>query len=124
MFRCLIWGTGKCFTNNISVIKMHEKLGNIKVIAVTSNAQFLANYGNYPFVKKEFIKTADYDIVIIMVSDKKMMSEIRTEIRDIGFEDSQIIPYHVIGKMGFDFNIYLGLTRHTPSIFAPNCWGG
>ncbi len=123
MYRCLIWGTGKCLTDNFSTIRIHEELGNIKVTAVTSNADFLS-YGNYPFVKKEFIRTEDYEIIIIMVYDKRVVNKIKGEILNKGFEEYQIIPYHVIGKLGFTFDGYQSLARRTPSIFAPNCWGG
>lgn len=124
MYRCLIWGTGKCLTDNFSTIRLHEELGNIKVTAVTSNVEFLLNYGNIPFVNKECIRTDDYEIIIIMVYDKKLGNEIKTEILNIGFEEYQIIPYHVIGKLGFKFNTYQNLVKRTPSIFAPSCWGG
>lgn len=121
--KCLIWGTGIYFRNNIRLIKYYEQLEEIKIIGVTSNDSFYDNILNYPFIKKSDIPTIDFDILIIM-AEKKVFLDIKKEAIAMGINEYNIIPINVISLPGFTFDKYISIKKSIPTIFSPNCWGG
>ncbi len=122
--RCLLWGTGKDLVSNLYLIKYFEMLNKIIVYAVTSNDQLYDYVAGYQFVKKENINSKDFDVVLIMTSNIPFIKEIQQEAISIGVSESDIIIWRVLTVPGFDFSKYRKLKLNTPTIFAPNCWGG
>ena len=58
------------------------------------------------------------------MADNPTCNTICKEIHEMGYEDKRIIPYRVMGLVGFGFEKYLKLREFPPTIFSPNCWGG
>jgi len=50
--------------------------------------------------------------------------EIKNEAISKGINEEKIVPIYVMALPGFDFDKYICIKKHTPTIFAPNCWGG
>ena len=127
MYKCLIWGSGRVFHNNILAIKYFECIGEICVEGVTSNDLFYKDVAGYRFILKSDLKSENgiygFDKVIVM-ADGNAYVDICMEIADLGFADKDIVPYKVMNLVGFDFIKYAALREHVPSIIAPNCWGG
>ncbi len=127
MLKCLVYGSGLIFHKNLPLLKYYELTGDIVVENVTSNDGIYNEIVGYSFVLKEELKTnnlvCQYDRIIIM-ADNPAYNCICKEIRELGYEDKRIIPYKVMGFVGFNFEKYMRLREHTPTIFAPNCWGG
>lgn len=120
MYRCLVWGTGKIFYNNVNLLKAFELLGKISVGAITGN-RWKNDIAGYTFISQEELSIIDYDIVIIM-SDKK--HEIEMEAINLGFNVNQIVTYQMLHIPNVDISKYMELKKSNPTIFAMNCWGG
>jgi len=123
MKRCLIWGTGIVFKNNIRLIQYYEKIKKIKVIGVTSNESYYDSILCYSFIEKCNIDIKSFDILIIMAKGKTLL-KIRKEAIEIGIDEEKIIPVYVMALPGFEFDKYSCIKKNVPTIFAPNCWGG
>ena len=123
MYSCLIWGTGLVFHKNIPLLRFYELNNDIEIKAITSRDTFYKSVAGYTFIKKEKIISSDFDRVIIM-AEGKVYKAIYDEAIAKGFRDCDIVPCSVMGIVGFDFAKYKLLRKNTPTIFAPNCWGG
>ncbi len=123
-YRCLLWGNGNAFLEYYNLIKNLELTGQICVCGITSNDLMYSEMGGYPVLDKESIRNDDYDIVIIMAKSKTIVNDINIEALSKGIDETKIVPCHTLSLIGFDFNKYMMLKQNTPTIFAPNCWGG
>lgn len=123
MRRCLIWGTGTSFRENIRLVQYYEQNEQIKIVGITSNESFYMNILGYPFVEKCNVDIKEFDIVIVM-SNYNNFKEIKTEVMLKGVPEEGIIPIFAITMPGFDFDKYISIKKDIPTIFAPNCWGG
>ena len=125
MYKCLIWGTSIVFQKSISMLELFQNEGILSVEAVTSNDGFYSSILDYRYINKKELSAhvEQFDRVIVM-ADGEALREISIEAVQMGFSDGDIVPYKVMGMIGFNFDIYKDLRIHTPSIIAPNCWGG
>ncbi|OLA61845.1 MAG: hypothetical protein BHW48_03045 [Roseburia sp. CAG:10041_57] len=123
VYRGLIWGTGKTFSDNINCINYYEHLGEIQIVGVTSKNNLLGNIMGYSFVEKENIKETAFDIIIVM-ADKCVFQEIRGEAMRIGIPDSVVISYKIFRLPKINIKKYLEIKKNPPTIFVNNCWGG
>lgn len=121
--RCLIWGTGICFKNNIRLIQYYEQCGQIKIIGITSDESFYTSIFGYSFMNKCEIDPNEFDVLIV-ASGRKNFGNIKNEAMLKGISEEKIVPVHVMALPGFDFNKYSCIKKNPPTIFAPNCWGG
>lgn len=124
MLRCLLWGTGYGFWNDINFIKAYEKSGAIQIYGVTSSDYYYSSIAGYKYVFKKDLEINDIDIVIIMASLTSNIREITKEAMELGIDDIKIIPCSVLHIWGFDFDKYTTLRKNVPTIFSVNCWGG
>lgn len=127
MHSCLVWGSGLIFHKNIPLLKYFEQSGKIIVSGITSKDSLFETIAGYKYIPKlelcENNRLSQYDKIIVM-ADGNAYKEICSEIIDLGFPDKNIVPYKVMGLVGFDFEKYEKLRENTPTIIAPNCWGG
>lgn len=121
--KCLVWGTGIIYSQNINILKYYELLGNIKIVGVTSNNMLFAEVLGYPSIYKENIKDVFFDVVIVM-GEGKVFREIVDDAMEIGIDKWKMISYKVFQLPGFNLVKYLILKKNPPTIFANNCWGG
>ena len=123
MTRCLLWGTGKTFNDNIALIKYYEDKGQYTIEGITSDDAIYGDIYGYKFFRKNELKKECFDIVVVLAKEDKYI-DISKEIKRKGFNDNVIIPYYVMGMVGFNVDTYIRIKSNTPSIFASNCWGG
>lgn len=123
MYRCLIWGMGNTFLNNINIIKYYESCAQIKVAGVTANDLLYSSIFGYDCVHCKCLDYTKYDIVIVAVSEKKYL-QVYKSIKERGFSQDVIIPIKVLKIYNFNFTDYLKIKKAHISIFANNCWGG
>lgn len=123
MKRCLIWGTGTYFNDNIHLLQYYEQCGQIKIIGVTSNESFYNSILGYSFIEKCNIDVNEFDVVIVM-SHRKNFSAIKRNAILRGIDAEKIVPIYVMSLPKFDFDKYMSILKNTPTIFTPNCWGG
>ena len=121
--KCLIWGTGIIYSQNINNIKYYELLGSIQVVGVTSNTTAFGEILGYPYICKRNIKELIFDIVVIMGSGTTF-SEIEKEARGLGIDKWKIVSYKVFQLTNLDLKKYMEIRKNPPTIFANNCWGG
>lgn len=121
--RCIIWGTGVIYSQNINCIKYHEILGNIQVIGVTSQMDMFTEILGYPYVCKENIPDVSFDLIIVM-AEKTVFQEIKREAIELGISEEKIISYRILALPQIDLQKYIEIKRNPPTIFANNCWGG
>ncbi len=120
MKKCLLWGTGKVYVDNIKTIEKYESMNAIEVIAVTSNEYDERDYG-YKYIHKSGIDVNDYDFVIVM---SKKYIEIEHEAVEMGFSVEQIVPFTALNKSIIELDDYRIIKKKKPTIFSMNCWGG
>lgn len=123
MKRCLLWGTGIAFKNNIQLIQYYEQSGKIEVVGITSNDSFYDSILGYSFIDKSKISEIEFDVLIIM-TERYVFPEIRKEAISKGVSEEKIVPLFVMTLPGFDFDKYACIKRNPPTIFTSNCWGG
>jgi len=59
-----------------------------------------------------------------MAMKRDKIEEIHLEAVALGMKEFNIIPCQVMSVTGFDFEKYIEIKKNSPTIFAPNCWGG
>ncbi len=125
MYKCLVWGTGIKFQMNIPLLKFFEMSGLICVCGITSNENIYESIVGYKFIDKKMLvnHVSSFDRIVVMADGDVLKAIVREAIK-IGFQDEIIIPYKVMGLIGFDFELYKELRKNTPTIFSCNCWGG
>lgn len=123
MKRCLIWGMGVEFANNLHMIQYYELTREIEVVGITSNQRYYASILDYQFVPKEKIESVKFDFLVIATSNA-ILDSVLQEAVELGIEENRIVPISVMKLPRFNFDKYQKLKSHTPTIFAPNCWAG
>ena len=122
MYNILIWEIGREYNDHFNCIRLLELKEQISIVGVTSNDKDITtSIDNYPFVKKEDVKSLDFDYCIVAT---KNMSLIINEAENLGIEKSKLIPIRVLSIPNIDFNEYIKLKNSHLTIFSPNCWGG
>ncbi len=129
MQNILIWGTGRLYEENLTLIKYFEAAGQFYVAGlvprsgVYSPRDFLAKDG-FPILKEEALADPAYDWVLVCSS--KPMNVIKKEARALriaGIEE-KLIPIRILSVPHFNFERYTTLVKSKLSIFANNAWGG
>lgn len=123
MLKCVIWGTGDLFQKNIGCIKLHEALGAIQVVGVTSKDCSFSQILGYEVVSKEELCAVTFDLIIVM-TDRKNYAAIVEEAERLGFSKDKMVHGDVFWRTDFDILKYMELKKNPPSILANNCWGG
>ncbi len=123
MKKCLIWGTGGVFHDNITAIQFHEAKGTIRVEGVTSKNGIYENYYGYPYLDGNVIKSSDYDIVFV-AAENDVYGEIVSEALSLGWQRNQILRVEILHHYEIDLERYQSIVENPPTIFANNCWGG
>lgn len=118
MYKCLLWGVGKVFNQNINMMKYHVLTNDIDIIGVTASGIPMNTYG-IAYYAIEDINTLQFDIVVIM-SDNKFL-EIKDVAISCGIDDNDILSYKAFTLPNFNIQKYLNIKRNTPTIFANNC---
>lgn len=121
MFRCLVWGSGKVFNDNINLLLFFEMKREIVLAGITGNDTAFSRISDISFVPKSQIDCSNYDIVIIM-SDKRV--EIEKEAISCGFAEEQILWYKSLHIPNLNLKKFMDLKKSLPSILVHNCWGG
>ena len=122
MYKCLIWGNGKVFYDNINQLKALEYRKQILVIGVTGKIRTRNTYYGYNFIENKDLNSNEFDLVIIM-SDK-FYDEIESEAKELGIDSSKVITYRALNVPFLKMDKYLQLKEKPISIFSLNCWGG
>lgn len=123
MKKVLLWGMGKCFIENVNVIKYHQVTKTFSVVGVTSNISVYEEFYGYKYIKKCDINTTEYDYIVV-IAEEKTYKEILTEAVSYGIARDVIFSYKVLSVPNFDIDRYMYLRKNTPSILIDNCWGG
>lgn len=123
MFNCLIWGSGKVFTNELQGIRYLELTKQIKVCGITSNVDCFSTIAGYPYVPKDNLQFEQYDIVFIM-ADGSVFSSIVAEAVSRGFDEDILVHHRVIHIINNNLDKYLEIKKRHVTIFVNNCWGG
>lgn len=123
MKKCILWGTGVCFNENLNMVRYHEMMKHFEVIGVTSDAAFYSEVRGYRYIGKEALSKAGFDFVIILATGKAFET-IYQEALSMEIEDEKIFSYRVLTYEKFNVDNYMELKKRPPSIFANNCWGG
>lgn len=121
MYRCLLWGAGRIFNQNINMIKYHTTTKDIDIMGVTASGIPLNTYG-IPYYSIEEINTLQFDLVVVMSDDKFL--QIKDVALSFGIDKNDILSYRVFALPNFNIERYLNIKRNPPTIFANNCWGG
>ena len=102
MVRCLIWGTGKAFSENAFMFDWYEEKKLMQIIGVTSNEKYYSKILKWKFIDKHSIDINLFDFLIIAARDNACR-EIEKEAKELGIEAFRIVPYKVMQLQGFDF---------------------
>jgi len=122
--KCLLWGAGRELTDNLHLIKYYEMLNMFNVYAITAIDHVYSHIGHYRFIEPQYLDMNEFDVVIIMTSNKAFINVISQFLIKIGVDEGNIIPLQILKVPGFDVHKYITLRSNPPSIFAPNCWAG
>lgn len=119
----LIWGMGYEYNRRVNLLKYYEIIGQIKVIAITSNDNMeIKEIDGHIVCPKKDINSLNIDFIVVM--NGTSFSEIVNEIMDLGIKRNKIIHYRVLDIPQFDFEDYILLKESNISILSNNCWGG
>lgn len=122
--RCVLWGTGKIFFENINLIKYYEQKDIIQIVGVTSNElPLLTPLFGWCWKEKKEIAELEPELIIVMTG-RKFYKEICLEAYEIGIKEDNVISYEVLKMPNFELDSYLSLKRNPPTIFTNFCWGG
>lgn len=83
MYKCVLWGTGAVFAENINLIRFYQLKGALQIVAVTSNEEGYNSILGYKWFSKREISSLEFDIVIVMTARKQYKS-IMQEAEDMG----------------------------------------
>jgi len=124
MLRCILWGTGWFFAQNVNYIKKYETKGIIKVLAVTSKEcpESSALFG-YSWKGKNEIKELEPDVIILM-TNRMLYKEICKEAEGLGIGAEKVVLCEMLYKPYFNLKRYLQLKQNPPTILVGFCWGG
>ena len=124
--RCLLYGTVRTFEEYYHLIKYYEMTDEISVCGLMASEAIYNELGGYKVMpKSEICAYIDaFDVVIILSKSTIAVQEITKELLAVGILDQFIIPCKALNILGFNFRKYIALKADTPSIIAPNCWGG
>lgn len=123
MKKCLLWGTGVCFEQNVNLVKFHEITGHFEVVGVTSNTAIYNEIRGYQYIYKSDLKNVNFDIVVIMAYET-LFKEIYSEVQSLGIPQERIFKYDILCHPDLNIEKYIMLKKNPPSIFSNNCWGG
>lgn len=123
MKKCLLWGTGDIFRMYFSMIMYYEEKGIIQIVGITSNERYYKSIMGIRFIEKADIDILSFDVLIVM-ADSFVLKSICIEAKEIGIDDSRIVPVKVITLPGFHFDKYSMIRKNVPTILSPNCWAG
>lgn len=122
MYKVLIWGTGREYSNYFNCIRLLELREQVTIVGITTNDKDInTSIDNYPFVQKEDVASLYFDYCIVAMAD---MSLIIDEAESIGIEKSKLIPIRVLAIPNINFKEYIKLKNSSLTIFSPNCWAG
>ena len=123
MLNCLIWGSGKVFTNELQGIRYLEITNQIQVCGITTNVDCFSKIAGYTYISKDDLRVNQYDVVFIM-ADGKIFKEIIEEAVDKGFDEDILVHHRVIHIINNNLEKYLEIKKRHVTIFANSCWGG
>lgn len=121
--KCIIWGTGGVFLQNITSVKYHENNGAIEIVCITSNECIYDSYYGYQWLPKQKALKLDYDVVLV-AAEEYLFGGIVSEAKEYGIESHRIFKIDILRKLELDLDANLQLQKSPPSILANNCWGG
>jgi len=121
--KCLLWGFGNCFLENINMVRYHEMRGHFQVIGITANSFGYSEWGGYRFVDIEERKCLEYDFIIIMAKDRACR-EIMKEALECGIPQEKIFTYRILRHEKIELDRYIQIRKEPLTIFSNNCWGG
>lgn len=122
--KALLWIQPDVFWSYYNLIKYNEESYRLVVNYFTSYDNSYTKIAGYNFIPKEEIRCDEFDVVIYLSNDKIIINSLYRELVNIGFDSTYIISGDVMRLVGFDFKEYFELKKNTPTIIAPNCWGG
>ena len=106
MLNCLIWGSGKVFTNELQGIRYLEITNQIQVCGITTNVDCFSKIAGYTYISKDDLRVNQYDVVFIM-ADGKIFKEIIEEAVDKGFDEDILVHHRVIHIINNNLEKYL-----------------
>lgn len=121
VYRVLIWGAGRAYSNNIVLLKQAELNGDITIDGITSNDRYVTSIDGIKFIRKEDIIQEQYDVVVLMLERVNRWMA-RPEINEL-LGDIVIVNGDVLNVLGFSFDKYVKLYRSKLSVMASTCWG-
>ena len=122
MYKILVWGTGSGYNSCIGILKYWEGINEIEIIGITSNDNYYDSLDGIKFYRKNELDCVDYDYII--VTAKKVFSEICDEGIILGIGKDKFISSNILYIPGFSFKKYIRLLKSRISIISDDCWGG
>ena len=122
-YKLVLWGLGKEYNAHLNLLKVHEALGDIEIVALTAND--VPNYqklDGWNIKKSCEIKYIDFDYIIVF--NEKFFKDIISNIMELGIERKRILPGRIIDIPYFSWDKYLSVYNSQLSIISSNCWGG
>lgn len=122
VYKCIIWGTGKYYTNRYNALQLEVSKKNIEIIAFVSNNQYVKQIDEYMVVDKSEIEKLDFDYVIVM--SNTFFDEIVKQIEELQINRNRVLSGQVFDISCFDFKRYINLIENPVTIILDDCWGG
>ena len=118
-YRIILWGTGYTYHRRINYYKALERLGEIKICGVISDA----SWDGYPCMTPEEALRAEPDY--ILYTDMQQKKEIVAQYTALtGGRREKLIPADALMYPGMTFQRYAEIERRKPTILSNTCWGG
>ena len=123
MYNIILWGTGIIYNTHLNVLKLYERVKEIRIVGVT--ASDLGEYeeiDGYKVYRSDNVKNLNYDYLMIM--NECNFLDITNKAVEVGVPNEKIISYKVLEIPNLSFNKYFKLKSKQLSIISNNCWGG
>ena len=119
--KVILWGTGILYNKYINSISFYEMNGDIEILGVTSNDSYYGRIDNHDFVKKQDLRSINFDYIIVTALQSYQI--ILDEIRNLGIDTQKVLPVDIFDIPNFHFSRYIELLNQKISIISNNCWG-
>lgn len=123
MYKVLIWGTGRCYCQLFNLLRFYELGGVIRIVGITSNDDFYTSVNGYPFIKKAKLREIEFDYIIVTIKDYWGAVQ-EAEVLYGNQIQEQMIAGRVLQYPEFDFDQYIKIRKHVPSIISQDCFAG
>lgn len=123
MKKCLIWGNGSIFRQNVNMIRYHEMVGHFKVIGITSKQIDCSMWEEWACFAVAELRFCECDFIIVMAQNENCR-EIMKEAIKRGVPKERIFTYRILQQKYLNIERLVQIRKAPLTIFSNNCWGG